>query len=113
MKMTSNPIECFVDPVVKVWDPMPLPEALVAYLGVTGMGCGGCELRVRNGLLKLDRVLLANVNLRDNSVMAVYDPRQASARDLIWAIENAAGDDGRRFWAALYFQVPAERAYAI
>lgn len=113
MEMTSDPIECFVEPVVKPWDPQQLPEAAVAYLGVTGMGCGGCELRVRNGLLKLDGVLLANVKLRDNSVTAVYDPRQASARDLIRAIENAAGDDGRRFWAALYFQVPAELAYAI
>jgi copper chaperone CopZ len=111
--MRSNPIECFVEPVLKPWDPKPLPEATVACLGVSGMGCDGCEQRVRNCLLKLDGVLLANVSLKDNAATVVYDPMRAGVADLIRAIENAAGDDGRMFRAALYFQIPAGQAYAI
>lgn len=111
--MMSNLIECFVEPVSKPWDPQHFFEAAVAYLGVTGMGCRCYELRVRNGLLKLDGVTIANVNMKNNSVTSVYDPEKVSISHLIQAIENAAGEDGRRFWAALYFQISAEQAYAI
>ena len=110
----SNLIECYVEPVSKPWDPQHFFEAAVAYLSVTGMGCRGCELRVRNGLLKLDGVtMIANVNMKNNAVTSVYDPEIVSIGDLIQAIENAAGEDGRRLWAALYFQIPVEQAYAI
>jgi len=111
--MVNYPAECFVEPVVKPWDPKRFHEAVVAYLGVSGMGCIGCKMRVHKGLLNLNGVLLANVELQDGSVMALYNPKQVSPSDLIRAIENAAGEDGRRFWAALYFQIPSEQAYAI
>lgn len=111
--MIDYPAECFVEPVVKTWDPERFHETVVAYLGVSGMGCIGCKMRVHNGLLNLNGVVLANVELQDGSVTAIYDAKQISPSDLIRAIENAAGEDGRRFWAALYFQIPAEQAYAI
>jgi copper chaperone CopZ len=112
-EIMNNSIECFVEPVVKPWDPKRFPETMVAYLDVTGMGCGDCEMRVRNGLLNLNGVLLANVRQNDGSFTAIYDPEQVRASDRIQAIENAAGEDGRRFWAVLYFQIPAEQVDAI
>ena len=111
--MMNYPIECLVEPVAKPWDPKRFHKAVVAYLGVSGMGCIGCKMRVQNGLLNLNGVLLANVELQDGSVTAIYNPKQVSPSDLILTIENAAGEDGRRFWASLYFQIPAEKAYAI
>jgi hypothetical protein len=70
-------------------------------------------MRVRNGLLNLNGVLLANVKLKDGSVTAVHDPGQVRVSDLIRAIENAMGEDGRRFRAALYFQIPPNRLISI
>lgn len=49
---------CHDDPLEKPLVKEALSKAMVAYLAVGGMGCPCCAMRVRNGLLGLDGVLL-------------------------------------------------------
>jgi len=90
---------CHVDPVEKPLDEDALATAMAAYLKVGGMGCPRCATRVRNGLLSLDGVLLAEVLLEQNIAAAAYDPQRVSPTDLVQAVANS-GNDGRHHYQA-------------
>lgn len=98
---------CQVEPIEKLLDYTTIEGASVAYLAVSGMGCPRCAIRVQNGLLNLDGVLLAEAQLESGIAMAAYDPSCMSSDDLISAID-AAGNDGRHHYVAtLIEQRPA------
>ncbi len=99
--------ECHVEPVEKPVDHEALQEALVAYLGVGGMGCPRCAMRVRNALLQLDGVILAEVILEQSLALAAYDPERITPDDLMVAVAGAGNDGRHRYWAQLLTVVPA------
>ncbi len=88
---------CHVEPLDKPLDEAALDTAMAAYLSVGGMGCPRCAQRVRNGLLSLDGVLLADVLLDRGLAAAAYDPQQLSPDDLVGAVAGA-GNDGRHHY---------------
>ena len=72
---------------------------MAAYLSVGGMGCPRCATRVRNGLLALPGVILAEVFLERGLAAAAYDPVQVSPEDLVRAVAGAGSDGRHRYWA--------------
>lgn len=99
---------CRVEPLEKPLDKDALSTSMVAYLVVGGMGCPRCAMRVRNGLLALDGVLLAEVHLEEGIAAAAFDQNKVNTNDLLWAVA-AAGNDGRHNYSArLINQIPAE-----
>ena len=101
---------CHVDPLEKSLDKDALSKAMVAYLAVVGMGCPRCAMRVRNGLLGLDGVLLVEVQLERGIAAAAFDQNRINTDELLWAVA-AAGNDGRHNYSAqLINQIPAEVA---
>ncbi len=99
---------CWVDPLDKTVDPATLPNTVTAYLSVSGMGCAACALRVRNGLLGLEGVLLADVFLAAQRAAVVYDPRQLIPEALLRGVANG-GHDGRHRYHAEIVAVRATR----
>ena len=98
---------CHVEPVEKPLDRTALSTAMVAYLAVWGMGCPRCAMRVRNGLLGLDDVLLADVFLEEGIAAVAYKPDRVTTEDLVTVVA-AAGNDGRHHYRAkVVGQVPA------
>ncbi len=107
MKEQDN---CYVDPLEKPLDTEALSKAMVAYLAVGGMGCPRCAMRVRNGLLGLDGVLLVEVQLERGVAAAAYDQNKVNINDLLWAVAES-GNDGRHNYSAQFInQIPAEVA---
>lgn len=99
---------CQVEPLEKPLNRDALATAVVAYLEVSGMGCMRCAVRVRNGLLSLDGVLLAEVNLENGFAAAAIDPLRVRYSDLIAAVVGA-GNDGRHHYHAKFIKlVPIE-----
>lgn len=98
--------ECQVEPVEKPLDQAVLAGADAAYLAVWGMGCPRCATRVRNGLLGLDGVLLAEVFLEMGFAAVAFDPQSVATEDLINAV-SSAGDDARHHYAAEVLRVGA------
>ncbi len=90
---------CHVEPVVKPLDEIALENAMTAYLAVSGMGCPRCAMRVQNGLLSLEGVLLAEIQLEDGIATTAYDPTCVTPNDLLAAV-GAAGNDGHHHYAA-------------
>lgn len=104
---------CHVELVEKPLDRTALATAIVAYLAIGGMGCPRCAMRVRNGLLSLDGVLLADVFLEDGMATVAYDPEQVFPNDLVRAVA-AAGNDGRHsYQAQVMGLLPAAEAPAL
>lgn len=103
--------KCHVDPLEKPLDQAALGNAMAAYLAVWGMGCPRCAMRVRNGLLSLDRVLTAEVFLEQGLAAVFYDPEVITVDDLQMAVA-AAGNDGRHHYRAILVdQMPVAEAY--
>lgn len=101
---------CHVEPIEKLIDQTALETAQAAYLAVTGMGCPRCAMRVRNGLLTLDGVLLADVQLENGIAAAAYDPERVTPGALTQAV-SAAGNDGRHHYQAEVLKtLPASEA---
>ena len=101
---------CQVDSLEKPLDRDALSTAMVAFLTVGGMGCPRCAMRVRNGLLGIDGVLLVEVQLEQGIATAAFDQNRVTTNDLLWAV-TAAGNDGRHNYSAqLIDLVPAEVA---
>jgi copper chaperone CopZ len=101
---------CQVDPLEKPLDRDALSTAMVAYLAVGGMGCPRCAMRVRNGLLGIDGVLLVEVQLEQGIAAAAFNPKKVTHSDLVAAVVGA-GDDGRHHYRAEFIkQVPIEGA---
>ncbi|GAB4577456.1 MAG: hypothetical protein Fur0022_01870 [Anaerolineales bacterium] len=102
---------CHVEPLEKSFDPTWLENAMAAYLAVSGMGCPRCALRVQNGLLGLEGVLLAEVQLDYGVAVAAYDPTRVSPDHLLAAVAGA-GNDGRHHYAATFLkQQPAREVF--
>jgi copper chaperone CopZ len=105
--MMSGHKNCHVEPLEKPVDYEALATAMVAYLAVAGMGCPRCAMRVRNGLLGLDKVFLTDVFLEKGLAAVVYDPEYITPDDLMIAV-TAAGNDGRHHYRAkVVGEVPA------
>ncbi len=106
----SEKDNCHVEPMEKPLDEAALVSAQAVYLAVSGMGCPNCAARVRNGLLSIDGVLLADVNLGMNIAAAAYDPERVTPEDLTQAVTDA-GNDGRHHYVAEVVKVlPAKDA---
>jgi copper chaperone CopZ len=107
----SEQENCHVDPLEKPVDLPALQESRAAILGVSGMGCPRCAMRVRNGLLLADGVLYADVNLQNGMAAVAFDPAQVTVDDLVAAVANA-GNDGRHHYQAFVLQtMPAREAF--
>lgn len=103
---------CYVEPLEKPLDEAALATAMAAYLAVRGMGCPRCALRVRNGLLGLEGVLLADVFLEQGLAAAAYDPQRVSLDDLVNAVAGAGNDGRHHYWAEVLTVIPATDALA-
>lgn len=90
---------CHVEPVIKNSRPDDLAKASLAVLAVGGMSCVNCALRVQNGLLTLEGVLDAQVNLGLGMAEVFYDSRSVNTDQMIAAVANA-GNDGRHNYQA-------------
>lgn len=106
----SEKEKCHVEPIEKPLDEAALDSAQAAYLSVSGMGCPRCAMRVRNGLLILDGVLLADVNLERNIAATAYDPQRVTPEVLIRAVADAGNDGKHHYQAELIKIVPASEA---
>ncbi len=101
---------CHVDPLEKPLDREALATAKAAYLAVWGMGCPRCATRVRNGLLRLEGVLLAEVFLDRGVAAAAYDPNRVTPQDLLAAVAGAGNDGRHRYHAEVMAVVEASEA---
>jgi copper chaperone CopZ len=79
--------------------PEEMSTAVGTFLLVSGMGCPTCALRVRNGLLGLNGVLDAQVNLERGLAQVLYDPARLQAERLPDAVA-AAGNDSHHHYSA-------------
>ncbi|WP_394237560.1 heavy metal translocating P-type ATPase [Niallia oryzisoli] len=57
-------------------------------LVITGMTCAACATRIEKGLIKIDGVLQANVNLALEKASVEFNPAAVSVKDLIQRVEN-------------------------
>ena len=94
---------CHVDPLDKPVDLEGLASAMIAYLAVRGMGCPRCAMRVRNGLLSLDGVLLADVHHEHGIAAVAYIPQRLIPDDLVLAV-SCAVNDGRHNYQAQFIK---------
>jgi len=101
---------CHVDPLEKSLDPQSIESAVAAYLLVGGMGCPNCAMRVRNGLIGLEGVFAADVELEQGLAAAAYDPERVTIEDLIQAVAQAGNDGRHHYFARLIKQIPASQA---
>lgn len=83
----------------RVPSPEQLRGASGVFLLVSGMGCPTCALRVRNGLLGLDGVLDAQVNLGRGLAQVLYDPARLQVEQLPQAVA-AAGRESHHHYSA-------------
>lgn len=90
---------CHVEPLEKYVNPEELREAHMAILAVWGMGCPNCAMRVRNGLVGLDGVVSADIDLERGLAFVDYLPAKTDLHALILAVA-AAGNDGRHNYRA-------------
>lgn len=104
---------CHVEPVEKTLDRQALAEAELAYLAVRGMGCPRCAMRVRNGLLSLDGVLLAEVILENGMAAVAFDPDRVRSADLVQAVAGAGNDGRHHYLAQVVQQGPAKQELAL
>lgn len=98
---------CHVDPIVKPVAKVALKDAQSVYLTVQGMGCPRCALRVQNGLLRLEGVLIAEVVLANNTAAVAYDPARVQPADLVQAVADAGNDSRHRYAAHVSAQMSA------
>jgi copper chaperone CopZ len=106
----SEKEKCYVEPVAKPLDREALSSARAAYLAVSGMGCPNCAARVRNGLLSLEGVLLAEIQLEQGVAATAYDPQRVTVEDLIHAVSQSGNDGRHHYFARLLEEMPAEKA---
>jgi len=101
---------CHVEPIEKQFDESALHSAQASYLSVSGMGCPRCATRVRNGLLMLDGVLLADVFLETKTAAVAYDPQQVTQETLREAVSGAGNDGKHHYRAEVIKTLPASEA---
>lgn len=101
---------CHVKPLEKPLNRAALITAIAAYLAIEGMGCSRYAVRVRNGLLRLDGDLLANIFLEDDAAAVAYDPVRVMPADLVRAVAAAGSDDRPYYRARVMSLIPAVEA---
>jgi copper chaperone CopZ len=99
-----------IQPMEKPVDRSALITAMTAFFEVHNMRCSYCATWVRNGLLKLEGVLLVDVFLDYGIAAATYDPSQITTHDLWGAITEAGKDVCHYYGAELIGQETAVRA---
>lgn len=100
----------YVEPLDKAVDRNLLLTAQTAYFAVWNMECSHCPIWVRNGLLKLDGVLLVDVFLNEAIAAVTFDPLNMTTDDLIKAIFRTGEDICHFYGAELIGQELAVRA---
>lgn len=80
--MTHNE-DCYVKPAEVTPDMAALSNAMYAYMAISGLGCVNCANRVRNGLLAIDGVHLAEVSLQNGWAAVAYDPMRVTTIQLL------------------------------
>ena len=71
---------------------MPSQETESLALPVIGMTCAACQHHVESALKDTAGVKSAHVDLMANRANVVFDPKEASAEDLLKAIRGAGYD---------------------
>jgi len=107
------PDPCHVEPIVKSVDDKLLDTAQSAYLAVTGMGCKRCAIRVRNSLLQLGGVLIADVFLEDGLAAVAFNPAQTFPQKLLTAVESAGIGTHHHYLAELLTTRPLDETLTI
>lgn len=99
-----------------------LEQAMVAYLMVRGMACSHCATYVRNSLLALRHVVLADVFLDKGMAAVAYNPAHLLPETLLRAVQRAGRDIQHSFVAdilmisnaaATLTQVPEGRSWTL
>ena len=90
---------CHVEPFQKDVNEQDLKNAQVAYLGIEGMGCPRCALRVQNGLNRLEGVFEASVFLESHTAEVYYDAKQVQMEDLVNAVATSGDQQKHRYIA--------------
>ena len=101
---------CHVEPVEKSFDGQSVENAVAAFLLVGGMGCHNCAMRVRNGLLSLEGVYAAEIELGQGLAAVAFDPTRVTDEDLIQAVSQSGNDGHHHYYAQLIRRVPAREA---
>jgi copper chaperone CopZ len=92
---------CHVEIIEKPVDEIALRGSAAALLRVEGMGCGGCAVRVRNGLLSVPGVLAARVELAEGTVRVNFDSERTPVQDLLDAVADAGDGSHHDYRATL------------
>ena len=88
-----------VERLEKDIDQIALGTAYIAFFEIHNMCCSHCATWVRNGLLKLDGVILVDVFFKQGIAAATYDPLRVTLSDLEEAIKSAGTDICHYYWA--------------
>ncbi len=97
-------------PLHKPVDNALLCMAMTAYLEVWNMDCSHCGIWVRNALLQLDGVFIADVLLKYGIVAVTYDPARLTTDDLFEVVAAVGKDVCRYYGASLIGEEPAVQA---
>ncbi|MBX3063316.1 MAG: heavy-metal-associated domain-containing protein [Anaerolineae bacterium] len=100
----------YVEPFDKPIDREALFTATTAFFAVMNMECSHCALWIRNGLLKLDGVLLVDIFQQQAVAVVTFDPRKVAVGDLVKAIYRTGEEICHFYGAELLGQEPAVRA---
>lgn len=92
---------CQVVPLEKPASPEQLSQAETAVFLVRGMGCPTCALRVRNGLLRMDGVVAADVVLSHGLAKIWYDPKLLQPEAVATRLPAVADEAGHHYTARL------------
>lgn len=82
--------DCHVDPLQADVTPHDLETARRVDLAVAGMGCPNCAARVRNGLLRWEGVLEAEVSHVTSLARVWYRPERTDSDGLCRAVARAS-----------------------
>ena len=90
---------CHVESIRKSVSVEETNMAQMATLAVQGMGCVSCASRVRNGLLALDGVVSAHIDLAKGLAFVDYIPARTNPVALLQAV-TAAGTAAKHDYRA-------------
>ena len=90
---------CHVEPLNKIVTPEEASQAQPTILAIWGMGCVNCATRVRNGLLQVDGVVSAAIDLERGLAYVDYISAKTNLHALVLAVADA-GNDGMHHYCA-------------
>lgn len=92
---------CQVTPMHATANEAQLAQASVLFLAVEGIGCPTCTQRVRNGLLHIQGVLDASVELESGLAKVWFDDGVVTPATVAADLPAAAGDARHNYTARL------------